>query len=43
MWDIYLTIFMFRRRQTRTEHKKKDTRVEIRVKVDVCQALEAVR
>ena len=42
VWDVYLTNFMFRRRQTRTEYKKKDARVEIRVKVDGCRALEAV-
>ena len=41
MWDVYLTNFMFRRRQTRTEYKKKDARVEIRVKVDGCRVLEA--
>ena len=42
MWDVYLTNFMFRRRQKRTEYKKKDARMEIRVKVDGCRALEAV-
>ena len=42
VWDVYLTNLMFRRRRTRTEYKKKDARVEIRVKVYGCQALEAV-
>ena len=42
VWDVYLANFMFRRRQTRTEYKKKDARVEIRVKADGCRALEAV-
>ena len=34
VWNVYLTNFIFRWRQKRTEHKKKDARVEIRVKVD---------
>ena len=42
VWDVYLTNVMFRRRRTKIEHKKKDIRMEIRVKVDGCRALVAV-
>ena len=34
MWNVYLTNFMPRRRQTRTQRKKKNARVEKRVESD---------
>ena len=40
--DVYPTNFMFRRRRIRTEREEKDDRMETRVKVDGCRALEAV-